>query len=313
MVLSNATALLETAPFQVGPNRRFDYFLTTTEKKPKNHSAPEHVQCKPCASAKKCSCHEALHACISMHPKACKATECWQYGRKSCFVTFLVLDPKLAIRVRRDEANGHNDSSRSSMPRHASESKWTWMHVLASSCESCHCDRWLRLVSLLWQNWESRPERPRNMIHEHAICPHGGTQLAQFACHTTPAQEWHDMQSAQTECDTQFAQIACQTSPAQEWCDVQSVQTECNTQLAQIACHTTPAQEWCDMQSVQSVGPMERRQSANGAATDRMECSNSSFEHSNTFFAHSFEVAFEYSFEYPFDESFCYLSSIYSI
>ena len=69
-----------------------------------------------------------------------------------------------------------------------------------------------------------------NMIHEHAICPHGGTQLAQLACHTTPAQEWHDMQSAQTECDTQFAQISCQTSPAQEWCDMQSVQTECCTQ-----------------------------------------------------------------------------------
>ena len=64
-----------------------------------------------------------------MEMQACKATECWQHGRKSCFVTFLVPIPKLAIRVRRDEANGHNDSSRSSMPRHASESKWTWMHA----------------------------------------------------------------------------------------------------------------------------------------------------------------------------------------
>ena len=60
--------------------------------------------------SKKCSCHEALRACISMHPKACKATEFWQYGRRSCFVTFLVLIPKFAIRVRRDEANGRNDS-----------------------------------------------------------------------------------------------------------------------------------------------------------------------------------------------------------
>ena len=108
-------------------------FLNHNRKKPKNHNATKHLQCKPCASAKKCSCHEALRACISMHPKACKATEFWQYGRRSCFVTFLVLIPKLAIRVRRDEANGHNDSSRSSMPRHASESKWTWMHVSASS------------------------------------------------------------------------------------------------------------------------------------------------------------------------------------
>ena len=46
-----------------------------------------------------------------MHPKACKATECWRYGRRSCFVTFLALIPKLAIRVRRDEANRRNDSS----------------------------------------------------------------------------------------------------------------------------------------------------------------------------------------------------------
>ena len=111
--------------------------------------------------------------------------------RGSCFVTFLVLIPKSAIRVRRDEASGHNDSSRSSMPRHASKSIWTQMHVLASSSESCHCDHWLRLVSLLWLTLESEPERSRNMIHEHAICPHWGTQLAQIACHTTPAQEWH--------------------------------------------------------------------------------------------------------------------------
>ena len=104
--------------------------------------------------------------------------------RGSCFVTFLVLIPKSAIRVRRDEANGHNDSSRSSMPRHASESKWTWMHVLASSCESCHCDRWLRLVSLLWQNWESGPERSRSMIHEHQFVHMGALSL--HSLHVTP-------------------------------------------------------------------------------------------------------------------------------
>ena len=88
--------------------------------------------------------------------------------RGSCFVTFLVLIPKLAIRVRRDEASGHNDSSRSSTPRHASKSTWTRMHVLASSCESCHSDRWLRLVSLLWLTLESEPERSRNMIYDYA-------------------------------------------------------------------------------------------------------------------------------------------------
>ena len=66
--------------------------------------------------------------------------------RGSCFVTFLVLIPKLAIRVRRDEANSRNDSSPSSMPRHASKSNWTRMHGSESSWQSCHCDHWLRLV-----------------------------------------------------------------------------------------------------------------------------------------------------------------------
>ena len=33
--------------------------------------------------------------------------------------------------------------------------------------ESCHCDDWLRLVSLLWLTLESRPERSRNMIYDH--------------------------------------------------------------------------------------------------------------------------------------------------
>ena len=87
--------------------------------------------------------------------------------RGSCFVTFLVLIPKSAIRVRRDEASGHNDSSRSSMPRHASESKWTRVRVLVSICESCHCDCWPRLVSLLWLTWESEPARSRNMIFDY--------------------------------------------------------------------------------------------------------------------------------------------------
>ena len=147
-----------------------------------------------------------------MHPKACKATECWRYGRRSCFVTFLALIPKLAIRVRRDKDNGPNENSPSSMPRHASKSNWTRMHGSESSWQSCHCDHWLRFVSLLWLTLESEPERSRNMIHEHAICPHWGTQLAQSACHTTPAQEWHDMHYVQTDCRTQFAQNSCQTT-----------------------------------------------------------------------------------------------------
>ena len=46
------------------------------------------------------------------------------------------------------------------------------------------------------------------------------------------------MQSVHTECGTQLAQIACQTTPAQEWCDMQSVQTERRTQLAQLPCQT---------------------------------------------------------------------------
>ena len=33
--------------------------------------------------------------------------------------------------------------------------------------ESCHCDDWLRLVSLLWLTLESRPERSRNVIYDH--------------------------------------------------------------------------------------------------------------------------------------------------
>ena len=76
-------------------------------------------------------------------------------------------DSKEAIRMRRDEASCHNDRSRSSIPRHASESKWTRVRVLVSICESCHCDCWPRLVSLLWLTWESEPARSRNMIFDY--------------------------------------------------------------------------------------------------------------------------------------------------
>ena len=58
------------------------------------------------------------------------------------------------------------------------------------------------------------------------------------------------MESVQAECDIQFAQIACHTTPAQEWSDMQFVQAESHTQCAQIACYTSPAQVWSDMQSV---------------------------------------------------------------
>ena len=49
-----------------------------------------------------------------MERQSWKTIECWQYNRRSCFVTLLVQIPKSAIRVRRDEANSHNDSSRRS-------------------------------------------------------------------------------------------------------------------------------------------------------------------------------------------------------
>ena len=91
----------------------------------------------------------------------------WVMFRGSRFVIFLVPIPKSAIRMRRDEANGHNDSSRSSMPGHASDSKWTRMHVLAPRCESCHCDGWLRFVSLLWVTLESESEQSRNIIYDY--------------------------------------------------------------------------------------------------------------------------------------------------
>ena len=82
---------------------------------------------------------------------------------------------------------------------------------------------------------------PRNMTHGHAICPHWGTQLAQIACHITPAQQWHDMQSAQTECDTQFAQFlrgSSMTFPAREGKGgrMRGSSMTCKTQLAQFAC-----------------------------------------------------------------------------
>ena len=89
--------------------------------------------------------------------------------RGSCFEIFQVLIPIAALRVKRDEANGRNDSSPSSIPRHASESNWTWMHVSESSWVSCHCDHWLRLVLVLWLILESGPERSRNIIYEYTV------------------------------------------------------------------------------------------------------------------------------------------------
>ena len=102
-----------------------------------------------------------------MQPNACKTTGFWQCGRRSRFVTFLALIPKLAIRVRRDKDNGRNENSPSSMPRHASKSNWTRMHVSESRWENCHCDHCLRFVSLLWVTLESESEQSRNIIYDY--------------------------------------------------------------------------------------------------------------------------------------------------
>ena len=123
------------------------------------------------------------------------------------------------------------------------------------------------------------------------------------------------MQSVHTECGTQLAQIACQTTPAQEWCDMQSVQTECRTQLAQIPCQTMRILylDSCIHSLLETGRALSGTAQSNGAATERQRSGNGSDGVLTLFirtlkysFDHSFQVAFEYSFEYPFDESFGY-------